>query len=369
MFNNYKYDYVIVGSGLFGAIFARQMTDAGAKCLVLDKRKHIGGNCYTSNDNGIHVHEYGPHIFHTNSDVVWNYMNRWTKFNNYVNRPKVLYKNKLYSFPINLFTLYQLWGVKTPQEADKKLQEVKLNIQNPSNLEEWILTQVGEEIYYTFIYGYTKKQWGKEPKELPSFIIKRLPIRLNFDDNYYEDKYQGIPIGGYTSIFEKLLKDIPVETGIDYLLDREKINGMGRKVVYTGPIDEFFNYEHGILEWRSLKFEKETLQIPDYQGNAIINYTEENIPYTRICEHKHFDLQNQKHTVITKEYPQNWDKTKEKYYPVNDEKNNTIYQSYKKQIDDNKYIFGGRLADYKYYDMHQVVGSALVRSDSEIDKH
>jgi UDP-galactopyranose mutase len=360
------YDYLIVGSGLFGAVFARQMTDRGAKCLILEKKNHIGGNCHTTEKNGIHVHDYGPHIFHTNSDKIWNYVNKFAEFNNYVNRPKVNYKNDIFSFPINLFTLYQLWGVKTPEEAKAKLNKVKIKIENPKNLEEWILTQVGEEIYNKFIYGYTKKQWGQEPANLPSFIIKRLPIRLTYDDNYYEDKYQGIPIGGYTQIFKKLLKDIPIEIGVDYLLEREYWNSKAKKVIYTGPIDEFFNYEMGTLEWRSLKFEQQELSIDDYQGNAIVNYTEYEIPYTRICEHKHFE-NNKLHgyTIITKEYPQQWDKSKEKYYPVNDDLNNNLYLTYKNKIDTNRYIFGGRLADYKYYDMHQVIGSALVRSENE----
>lgn len=359
------YDYLIVGSGLFGSIFARQMSDSGAKCLVIDKRLHIGGNCYTKNINDINVHEYGPHIFHTSSEKIWNYMNRWTKFNNFTYRPKVNYQNKLYSFPINLFTLYQLWGLKTPLEAKKKLNEVKLNIPSPSNLEEWILSQVGEEIYHTFIYGYTKKQWGKHPNELPASIIKRLPIRLTMDDNYFDDYYQGIPIGGYTEIFQKLLSGIPVETNVDYLKDKEYLNSKAKKIVYTGPIDEFFNYECGMLEWRSLNFKHEILTTSDYQGNPVINYTEENTPYTRIIEHKHFEFGKQKDTVITKEYPQTWDQSKEKYYPINDQKNNELYQKYKLKIDTTKYIFGGRLADYKYYDMHHVVGSALQQSKKE----
>jgi UDP-galactopyranose mutase len=342
------------------------MTDRGAKCLILEKKNHIGGNCHTTEKNGIHVHDYGPHIFHTNSDKIWNYVNKYAEFNNYVNRPKVNYKNDIFSFPINLFTLYQLWGVKTPEEAKAKLNKVKIKIENPKNLEEWILTQVGEEIYNKFIYGYTKKQWGQEPANLPSFIIKRLPIRLTYDDNYYEDKYQGIPIGGYTQIFKKLLKDIPIEIGVDYLLEREYWNSKAKKIVYTGPIDEFFNYEMGTLEWRSLKFEQQELNIDDYQGNAIVNYTEYEIPYTRICEHKHFENNKlQGYTIITKEYPQQWDKSKEKYYPINDDLNNNLYLTYKNKIDTNRYIFGGRLADYKYYDMHQVIGSALVRSENE----
>lgn len=360
-----KYDYIIVGSGLFGSVFARQMTDRGASCLILEKRNHIGGNCFTKNKEGIHVHEYGPHIFHTNSDIVWNYMNKWTKFNNFVNRPKVCYQNKIYSFPINLFTLYQLWGTKTPKEACEKLNQVRVPCEKPNNLEEWILSQVGEEIYETFIKGYTTKQWGRNPKDLPSFIIKRLPIRLTFDDNYYEDKYQGIPENGYTEIFEKLLDGIPVESGVDYLKDREKFDSLGKRIVYTGPIDEFFEYQHGTLEWRSLRFEHEFLEKEDHQGNAILNYTEENIPYTRIIEHKHFNHGKQDFTVITKEYPQNWDKSKEKFYPINDERNNQLYKKYKSMIKVGKFLFGGRLADYKYYDMHQVIGSALVRSGEE----
>jgi UDP-galactopyranose mutase len=293
-------------------------------------------------------------------------MNKFTQFNSFVNRPKVCYKNKLYSFPINLFTLYQLWDIKTPEQAHKKLNEVKIKIDNPSNLEEWILSQVGEEIYQTFIYGYTKKQWGMHPNKLPSFIIKRLPIRLTHDDNYYEDKYQGIPVGGYTKIFDKLLSNIPIEVDVDFLKDKTYWENKANKIIYTGPIDEFFEYEFGCLEWRSLRFEHQILQIEDYQGNALINYTEENIPYTRICEHKHFNYAKTKHTVITKEYPEKWDIGKEKYYPINDEKNNFIYSNYKNKIDNCKYLFGGRLADYKYYDMHQVVGSALVRSEKEI---
>lgn len=360
------YDYLIVGSGLFGSIFARQMTDAGAKCLVIDKRNHIGGNCYTSNVDGINVHDYGPHIFHTSSEVVWEYMKKWTTFNQFVYRPKVKYKNKLYSFPINLFTLYQLWGVETPEEAQKKLNEVKVKIESPSNLEEWILSQVGEEIYQKFVYGYTKKQWGRHPNKLPSFIIKRLPIRLNMDDNYFDDIYQGIPIGGYTKIFEKLLNGIDVETNVDYLSDRDYLDSAAKKIVYTGAIDEFFDYQHGTLEWRSLRFEHNKHNIQDYQGNAVINHTEEDVPYTRTIEHKHFEYGKQKTTVVTKEYPQEWDKNKEKFYPVNDAMNNDLYQKYKQEIDTRKYIFGGRLADYKYYDMHQVVGSALIRAEREL---
>ena len=255
--------------------------------------------------------------------------------------------------------------MSTPKDAEKKLNEVKIKKENPKNLEEWILSQVGEEIYETFIKGYTTKQWGRSPKDLPSFIIKRLPIRLNFDDNYYEDKYQGIPENGYTEIFKKLLNGIPVETNVDYLKDREKLDSLAKKTVYTGAIDEFFNYEYGTLEWRSLRFEHETIETKDFQGNAIVNHTEESILHTRVIEHKHFNYGKQDFSVVTKEFPQNWDKNKEKFYPINDEKNNELYSKYKNMIDEKKYVFGGRLADYKYYDMHQVVGSALIRSEKE----
>ena len=360
------YDYLIVGAGIFGAVFAREMTDRGAKCLVIDKRSHIGGNCYTRNEGGIHVHEYGPHIFHTDSKRIWDYMNRWTEFNHFVLRPKVFNDGSIYSFPINMMTLYQLWGTKTPQEAEHKLQEVRVGIQNPQNLEEWILSQVGQEIYKKFICGYTTKQWNRDPKDLPSFIIKRLPIRLTYDDNYFTDRYQGIPVNGYTPIFEKLLEGIPVELGVDYLKDRDRWNAAARKIVYTGAIDEFFDCDLGTLEWRSLRFEHETLNISDYQGVAVVNYTNVEIPFTRICEHKHFNFGKQNHTIITREYPQDWNPSKEKFYPINDEKNNNLFRRYHERIDTNRFIFGGRLADYKYYDMHQVVGSALARSEREM---
>ena len=358
---NEKYDFLIVGSGLFGSVFAQQAKEKGFKCLIIDKRSHIGGNVYTEKIEEINVHKYGPHIFHTSDDEIWNYVNRFCKFNNYVNRPKVIFSDKLYSFPINLLTLYQIFDVKTPEEAKKVLEESRVKIQNPKNLEEWILSQVGEEIYRTFIYGYTKKQWGRSPKDLPSSIIRRIPIRLDFNDNYYSDKYQGIPIGGYTQMMENIQDGIEVLLDTDFFENREYFEGISRHIVFTGAIDEFFNHCHGHLEYRSLRFETETLDIEDYQGNALINYTNEEVPWTRICEHKHFDLKKGGKTVITKEYPESWSPGKEKFYPVNDERNNSVYSLYKKMTEGlyPRYIFGGRLAEYKYYDMHQVIGSSL----------
>jgi UDP-galactopyranose mutase len=358
------YDYLIVGSGLFGSIFAREMTDVGKKCLVIEKRSHIAGNCFTENTEGINVHKYGPHIFHTSDEKVWSWINKYVTLNNYINRPKVFYDDKLYSFPINLFTLYQVFGVKTPQEAKRLLESKKTNLtSNTANLEEWILSQVGREIYEIFIKGYTQKQWGKPPAELPSFIIRRLPIRLNFDDNYYTDKYQGIPIGGYTQIFEKLLDGIEVRLNTDFFKDRDYFKSIAKKIVFTGQPDLWFDFKFGKLEWRSLKFESERHEMPDYQGNAIINYTELHVPFTRIVEHKHFEFLDSKTSIITKEYPQSQG---EPYYPINDKTNNDRFAMYKQLMNEEKsVIFGGRLADYKYYDMHQVIASALKSSAEE----
>lgn len=357
----YKYDFLIVGSGLFGSTFAQQANEKGYKCLIIDKRNHNAGNAYSENVNGINVHKYGPHIFHTSDDRIWNYVNRFASFNNFVNRPKVSYKGDLYSFPINLFTLYQLFGVKTPEEASELLESVKIHSDSPKNLEEWILSQVGEEIYKKFIYGYTKKQWGRDPKELPSSIIRRLPIRLTFDDNYFNDVYQGIPIGGYTKMIEKMQEGVEVRLGVDFFENKEQFESEAKTIIFTGAIDEFFGYQFGPLEYRSLRFETEELNTPDYQGNALINYTEEEVPYTRICEHKHFEFTKSDSTIITREYPDSWEPGKERYYPVNNAENNLRYVEYQKLSNgiNSKYIFGGRLAEYKYYDMHQVIGSAL----------
>lgn len=355
------YNYIIVGSGLFGAIFAHEAKKRNKTVLVLEKRHHIGGNCYTENIENINVHKYGPHIFHTNDERIWNYINKFSKFNNFTYRPKVNFNDEIYSFPINLFTLYQVWGVKTPEEAKNKINQVKIKNENPQNLEEWILSQVGVELYEKFVKGYTTKQWGRNPKELPSSIIKRLPIRLVFDDNYFNDKYQGIPDEGYTKIFEKLLDGIEIRTGVDFFENKQEWENLAEKIVFTGKIDELYDYRFGKLEYRSLRFEQQILE-GDYQGVAVVNYTEKEIPYTRICEHKHFDFRNQEKTVITKEYPEKYIGSNTPYYPIGDEKNISLYNKYKELTNQQtKYILGGRLAEYKYYDMHQIIGSALLR--------
>jgi len=355
------YDYIIVGSGLFGSTFANLATTNGKSCLILEKRNHVGGNVYTENIEGINVHMYGPHIFHTSNKYIWTYVNKFAEFNNFCNRPKIKYENNVYSFPINLFTLYQLWGVVTPQQAKDKLDSVKVKIHNPSNLEEWILSEVGEEIYEKFIYGYTKKQWGKDPKTLPSFIIKRLPIRLDYNDNYYNDIYQGIVIGGYTNMIKRMINGIDIELGVDFKSDKDYWLTKAKQIVYTGGIDEFFDYKLGPLEYRSLKFELEKINVSDYQGNAVFNYTEQHIPYTRVIEHKHFESTNISHTIITREYPDPWSVGKEKFYPLNDDRNNQLYKQYVELIKKEypNIILGGRLACYRYFDMHQVIGQAM----------
>jgi UDP-galactopyranose mutase len=352
-----KYDYLIIGSGFFGSVFAYEAKKHNKKVLVLEKRNHIGGNAYTQNINNITVHTYGPHIFNTNSKKIWDYINQFAEFNQYCHKPKVFYKNKIYSFPINLMTLNQLWGINTPEEAIKKLNEVKVNIPDPQNLEEWILSQVGKEIYETFIYGYTKKQWKKEPKDLPSFIIKRLPIRTNFNDNYYFSSYQGIPKGGYTQIFDKLLDGIEVKLNTEF----EKLNWekYAHKLVYTGKIDEFYDYKLGELEYLTLRFDnKEHSSLSDFQGTAVMNYTDENIPYTRITEHKHFENTNTSNTIISYEYPDTWNKSKIPYYPINNKTNQDILSSYN-SVKESKVLFGGRLANYQYLNMDQTMASSL----------
>lgn len=354
-----EYDFLVVGCGMFGATFAQRMTEKGRKVLVIEKRTHIGGNCYTENIEDIHVHKYGPHIFYTGDEEVWEYVNRFAEFNRFVNRPKVRYKDKIYSFPINLMTLYQLWGVKTPSEAEQKLKEVAIPNDNPKNLEEYILSHVGREIYEIFFKGYTQKQWNKDPKELPASVIKRLPIRLNFDDGYYKTKYQGIPIGGYTKMFEQMLKEVEIRLNTDYFDNQDHWNSIADKVVYTGKIDEYFDYRFGELEYRGLRFETKVLD-GDYQGNAVINYTEQHVPFTRITEHKHFEFKNTEKTVVTWEYPDDYDKTKTPYYPVNNDRNNKLAALYMTQAEKQpRLVFGGRLATYAYLDMGQTVCSAL----------
>lgn len=359
------YDFTIIGSGIFGAVCAHELKNAGYSCLVLEKRNHIGGNCYTENVQGIHVHKYGPHIFHTSSKKIWDYVNQFASFSNYRYNPRVIHKHQVYSFPINLLTLSQVYGVVTPQEAEEKLREVRIPCEHPKNLEEWILSQIGPKLYEIFIKGYTTKQWGTDPKNLPASIIKRLPIRLNFDDNYYFDTYQGIPEGGYTQIFEKLLDGIEVRLNTDYFENREYFHSLTKKkIIYTGPIDRFYDYRFGHLEYRSLDFQEQQYEVVDYQGAAGINYSDMSVPYTRKVEHKHFEPHSEifklPFTVVTTEYPSTWTKEKEPYYPVNDEKNNLIYKQYKYLMElEPNFIFGGRLTDYKYYDMHQVFGSAL----------
>lgn len=357
-----KYDFVIVGAGFFGAICARELTDAGKKVLILEKRKHIGGNAYTRNEDGINIHQYGAHIFHTNDKDIWEYVNNLVPFNRYTNSPLAIHKGKLFNLPFNMNTFHQLWGVTTPKQAKDKIAEQRAEMEGrePKNLEEQAISLVGRDMYNTLIKGYTEKQWGCSATELPAFIIKRLPVRFTYDNNYFTDNYQGIPIGGYTKLFERLLDGIEVQLDTDYLVNRKYYDSITKKIIYTGPIDEFFEYKLGTLDYRSLKFEHERLEEENYQGNAVINYTEREVPYTRIIEHKHFESAMTKHTVISKEYPKDWVLGDEPYYPINDEKNMSIYRKYRElSKKTERVIFGGRLAEYKYYDMHQVIRSAL----------
>lgn len=358
-----QYDYVIVGSGLFGAVFAHEATKLGKKCLVIDKRNHFGGNVHCENIEGINVHKYGAHIFHTNDKTIWDYVNAFVPFNNYTNSPLANYKGELYNLPFNMHTFKKLWGVETPEQAKEKIQEqiAGLNIAQPQNLEEQALSLVGTDIYEKLIKGYTEKQWGRSAKDLPAFIIKRLPVRFTFDNNYFNDKYQGIPIGGYNKLVDKLLENTEVKLNTDYFTNKEHFKHIAKTLVFTGKIDEYFNYSCGELAYRSLKFEHELLDCENYQNNAVVNFTEKNIPYTRIIEHKHFEFGKQPKTVITKEYPMEWSKGMEPYYPINDTTNTKIFKQYKQLADnESNVIFGGRLAEYVYYDMHQVIASALV---------
>lgn len=359
------YDLLIVGTGLYGSSIAHQLKKQGFNILMLDQRNHIGGNVYTEKVEGIDVHKYGAHIFHTSNEKVWQFVNQFVTFNHYINRPKVHFNGKIFSFPINLMTLYQLWGVNTPEAAKEKLKAVKKDIPHPKNLEEWVLAEVGEEIYETFIKGYTSKQWGMDPKELPTFIIRRLPIRLTFDDNYFNDCYQGIPKEGYTALVEGMIKDIEVKLNVDYFKEKAFWDGQAKHVLYTGPIDRYFDYQFGELDYRTLKFDTQRLEMPDFQGNAVVNYTAADVPYTRILEHKHFNFTESDHTLVTYEYPDTWHKDKTPYYPVNNDSNQAKFKKYKEFADTLENVsFGGRLAEYKYYDMHHVIAQAL----SQVDK-
>lgn len=357
-----KYDYLVVGSGLYGAVFAHEMKKRGKKCLVIDKREHIGGNIYCENVDGINVHKYGAHIFHTSNKQVWDYINQFAEFNHYINSPIAKYKDELYNLPFNMNTFSKMWGISTPQEAKDMIasQIADLNITEPKNLEEQALSLVGTDVYQKLIKGYTEKQWGRDCKELPSFIIKRLPLRFIYDNNYFNDRYQGIPIGGYTGIIEKLLDGIEVQLGTTYREFAEKNGEVAEKVLYTGMIDEYYDYRLGVLEYRSVRFESERYEIENYQGNAVVNYTEREIPYTRIIEHKHFEFGKQPFTIISKEYSSEWHKGDEPYYPVNNDKNNALFEEYRRLAEkEDKVIFGGRLGNYKYYDMDKVIEAAL----------
>jgi len=359
-----QYDYLIVGAGLFGSVFAHEMTKRGKKCLIIDKRKHLGGNVYCENKEGINIHKYGAHIFHTNDEKIWEYVNQFATFNNYINSPLSLSKGKLYNLPFNMNTFYQLWGVKTPGEVKNIINEqvAKFGVKSPKNLEEQALSLVGKDIYETFIKEYTEKQWGTKATNLPAFIIKRLPVRYTYDNNYFNDRYQGIPIGGYNTIIDGLLKGIDTKINVDFFKDRTDLESLADKVVYTGKIDEFFDYKYGQLEYRSLRFEHELLKVENYQGNAVVNYNDKEYDFTRIIEHKHFEFGKQEKTIITREYPENWDKGKEAYYPINNEKNQSVFKKYKEASEKlDNVIFGGRLAEYRYYDMHQIIASSLTK--------
>ncbi|MDP4205305.1 MAG: UDP-galactopyranose mutase [Bacteroidota bacterium] len=357
------YDYLIVGAGLYGAVFAQQAKAAGKKCLVIDKRDHIAGNIFCENTEGIHVHKYGAHIFHTSNKEVWKYVNQFVEFNNYINTPLANFQGKLFSLPFNMYTFYQLWGTATPDEAKAKIEEQRSKYKGiePQNLEEQALSLAGDDIYRMLIKGYTEKQWGRNANELPAFIIRRLPFRFTYNNNYFRDPYQGIPIGGYNKLIEALLGDTEVRLNTDFNDQKEYFRSIAKKIIYTGEIDRFFDYRFGPLEYRSLRFDHKFMKgVSNYQGNAVINYTEKEIPFTRVIEHKHFEFGEQEDTVVTWEYPSDWKIGDEPYYPVNDEKNSLLFEKYKSLAQsDSQVVFGGRLGEYKYYDMDQVIASAL----------
>ncbi len=364
------YDYLIVGAGLYGAVFAHEAAKRGKKCLVIEKRGHVAGNIYTEKVEGINVHRYGAHIFHTSDKEIWDYINRFAEFNNYVNQPVARYKNECYNLPFNMNTFTKIWpDVFTPAEAKARIEEERREafVENPSNLEEQAINLVGKTIYEKLVKGYTSKQWGRACTELPPFIIKRLPVRFTFDNNYFNDRYQGIPVGGYTAIVEKMLEGSEVRLSTDFFGDRDGYLSCAEKVVYTGAIDRFYDYRFGALEYRSVRFETEVLDTDNFQGNAVINYTDAETPFTRIIEHKHFEFGNQPKTVISREYSSAWKPGDEPYYPVNDEKNGKLYLQYKELADgDGHVLFGGRLGQYKYYDMHNVIREALAAADREL---
>ena len=361
---NKQYDYLVVGAGLYGAVFAHEAKKSGKSVLVIDKRPNIAGNVYTEDMEKIHVHKYGAHIFHTNNKKVWDYITQFAEFNRFTNSPVANYRGELYSLPFNMYTFNKMWGVVTPEEASAKIEEQKreAGITEPKNLEEQAISLVGRDIFEKLIKGYTEKQWGRKCTELPAFIIKRLPFRFVYDNNYFNDRYQGIPVGGYTAIVEKMLEGTEVRTGIDFFEFRKENPEIAEKIIFTGMIDEYFGYQLGALEYRSVRFETEVLDCENYQGNAVVNYTEREVPYTRIIEHKHFEFGKQEKTVISREYSSEWSVGMEPYYPVNDEKNNALFEEYKKLAEkEENVIFGGRLGDYKYYDMDKVVAAALDR--------
>ena len=360
-----KKDYLVVGAGLYGAVFAQQARAAGRSVLVIDKRDHIAGNVYCEKVEGINVHIYGAHIFHTNNKQVWDYVTRFAEFNRFTNSPVANYRGELYSMPFNMYTFNKMWGVVTPQEAEARINEQRAEIQGePKNLEEQAISLVGRDIFEKLVKGYTEKQWGRDCKDLPAFIIKRLPVRLTFDNNYFNALYQGIPVGGYTRMVANMLKGIEVKLGVDYLADKAQWDAVADKVIYTGPIDAYFGYKLGYLEYRSVRFENEVLDMPNFQGNAAVNYTDRETPWTRIIEHKWFEFGTQPKTVISREYSSEWKPGDEPYYPVNDERNGKLYRQYKALADaESKVIFGGRLGEYKYYDMDAVIAAALAKCD------
>ena len=364
-----KYDYILVGSGLYSGVFAWFAKQKGKKCLVLEKRDHIGGNVYCENTEGIHVHKYGAHIFHTSNREVWEYVQQFAEFNRYTNSPVANYKGEMYNMPFNMNTFSKMWNISTPAEAKKIIEEQKKEITGePKNLEEQAISLVGREIYEKLVKGYTEKQWGRDCTALPAFIIKRLPVRYTYDNNYFNDLYQGIPIGGYNVIIDRLFEGCDIETGVDYLEKKEYYDGLGEKIVYTGTIDAYYKYQFGKLEYRSLRFESEVLDEENHQGVAVVNYTDRETPYTRIIEHKHFEFGTQPKTVITREYPVTWQEGMEPYYPVNDEKNQALYQKYAKLAEKEEHvIFGGRLGEYKYYDMDKVIASAMACAKEELN--